>query len=427
MPKAPLSRRQLIQAGLFSTAGMTMPLAAGRLLADRAEDRTADSVLFINLTGGPSHLETLDMKPEGPVELRGEFKTIQTKLPGLQASEYLPRFAAAADQYALIRGISHTTGDHPQGQLYIGTGNRPTPALKYPALGSIVAKERGTDPALPPFISVPLTDWNAGYMGDSYAPFNTNVTPKKGKPFIVRGITIPEGVSVDRIRKRSSLLADLNTRFKNSKNNPQLTQALSAFGRQAEAMQLSDKTRSAFDIAGEPKAYQDLFDDSELSQSLLLATRLLGFGVPFVTVRHTGWDTHLDNFKGHRRLVPQIDNGLASAVAGLKAKGLLERTLVVVMGEFGRTPKINKNVGRDHYPRVNFCVLTGGGIKPGQVLGATDAGGQSPTDGTNFKPDDIAATILHTLGIDHHKEYYTSTKRPVLLVPHGRVINDVLA
>ena len=152
---------------------------------------------------------------------------------------------------------------------------------------------------------------------------------------------------------------------------------------------------------------------------------MLASGVKFVTVTNTGWDTHLDNFKGHRRLMPPFDAGITAAVTALREKNLLDRTLVVAMGEFGRTPKINANRGRDHYPRVNWCLMAGGGVRPGQLLGATDRGGEAPTGDTEIRPDDLGATIFHALGIHHHKEYYTQTGRPVSLIPHGRVLRSL--
>ncbi|MFP6672849.1 MAG: DUF1501 domain-containing protein, partial [Pirellulaceae bacterium] len=173
------------------------------------------------------------------------------------------------------------------------------------------------------------------------------------------------------------------------------------------------------------ESIQSLFADNELGQGLLLATRLIGFGAPFVTITHKGWDTHLDNFTGHKKLVPAFDHGLDAAVSALQQKGLLERTLVVAMGEFGRTPKINKDRGRDHFPRNNFCVMTGAGIPGGQLIGGSDASGSGPDDKTHIKPDEIAATLLHAMGIDHHKEYYTNTGRPVILVPNGRILESV--
>ena len=420
-----VSRRSFLRVGCAGAAGLSLPLGLGSLLAAEKAKRRADAVLFINLAGGPSHLETLDMKPEGPADTRGSFGHVQSKIPGLVVSEYMPKYAARADRYALVRGISHSTGDHPQGQQYLATGNRPSPALQSPAIGSIVSRESTGDSEIPPFVAIPECDWHAGYMGDAYAPFKTNATPKKGEPFEVRGITLPEGLTVNKVRRRNQLLRDLDGRFAETKNNRNLTGALKSLGEQAESMILSSRTRDAFDVSKEPKTIQSLFAEDELGQGLLLATRLIGFGAPFVTVAHKGWDTHLDNFARHKELVPAFDNGLDAAVSALEQKGLLERTLVVAMGEFGRTPKINKDRGRDHFPRNNFCVMTGAGIPGGQLIGGSDASGSGPNDKTHIKPDEIAATLLHAMGIDHHKEYYTNTGRPVILVPNGRVLESL--
>lgn len=419
-----LTRRDAVQVGMLGLTGLSLADSLSLAHAD-SETSTADSVLFVNLAGGPAHLDTLDMKPDGPAETRGEFKSIQTKLPGLVACEYLPKIAAAAEQFTLLRGINHTTGDHPQGQAYISTGNRPGPALKYPSYGSIVMKEKPGDPDLPPYIAIPQTEWSAGYMGDGYAPFKTNAVPKPGQPFSVRGITLPQGLTVEKVSRREQLLKDLNATFRESDANSQLLEALDTFGEQAYSMITSKRTREAFDVSREPESIQNLFEADEFGQSMLLSVRLLEAGVRFVTVTNQGWDTHTDNFKGHQRLIPAMDNAVTAGLTALKEKGLLKRTLVVVMGEFGRTPKINQNVGRDHYPRVNWAMMTGGGVKPGQLIGATDAGGESPTDDTDIHPDDIGASIFHALGIDHHKEYFTRSNRPVSLIPNGRVIDGL--
>lgn len=428
-----MQRRDALKAGILSLSGMGLGAAASHLtLSDwcRADEHgarrsSADSVLFINLAGGPSHLETLDMKPDGPAETRGEFSAIQTKLPGLVCCEYMPQFAKIADRFTLLRGISHTVGDHPQGQAYIATGNRPGPALKYPALGSVIGRERGDGGELPPFIAVPQTEWNAGYMGDSFSAFATNAVPKPDQPFEVRGITLPDGVTLEKVNRREKLLGQLDTAFRDVETNSELLEALDDFGGRAFHMMTSARTRQAFDVSLEPESIRNLFAADELGQGLLLATRLIEFDVPFVTVTSQGWDTHLDNFSGHRRLIPPLDKALAATLATLESKGLLERTLVVVMGEFGRTPKVNQNQGRDHYPRVNWCLLAGGGVREGQLIGATDAGGEQPTDDTRISPDDIGATILHAIGIDHHKEYLTRTGRPVSLIPNGTVLDEV--
>jgi uncharacterized protein (DUF1501 family) len=419
------TRRTLLQAGLLGTTGL-----AALLNRVRAEERnraaTADAVLFLNLGGGPSHLDTLDVKPDGPADTRGEFAVIDTKLPGLAVCEHLPRFAAIADQVALLRGISHTTGDHLQGQQYIASGNRPTPALSYPSYGSVVGRELETPADLPPYVAVPNTEWNAGYMGDAYGPFKTNAVPEPGRPFSVRGITLGEGVTIEKATRRENLLADLDGALADARRADPLLEALDTFGDRAHGMITSERTRAAFAVDREPESIRQLFAADELGQSLLLATRLIESGVRFVTVTNQGWDTHLDNFKGHARLIPPFDAGYTATLEALRQKGLLDRTLVVAMGEFGRTPKINPNVGRDHHPRANWCLFAGGGTKP-QLLGATDAGGTGPADGTELKPDDLGATLLHALGIDPETEYQTRTGRPVTLIPKGRVLHELFA
>lgn len=420
-----LSRRSLLQAGVLGTVGLALPDYLRFAQAAKPVSSTADSVLFVNLAGGPAHLDTLDMKENLPQETRSEFAPIQSKLPGLKVCEHLPKLSQIIDQFTLIRGISHTTGDHPQGQAYIATGNRPSPALRYPSYGSIVANEFPGDPELPPYIAVPQTEWSAGFMGDAYGPFKTNAVPQPGKPFTVRGISPSSGVTIDKIKRRHRLLADLNTRLKESDANNQLLNAFDTFESQAYNMITSAKTQTAFDVSLEPERIQKLFAADELSQSLLLSVRLIKSGVRFVTVTNQGWDTHLDNFAGHKNLLPPLDHGLTALMAALNEKGLLERTMVCVMGEFGRTPKINQNVGRDHYPRANWCLMTGGGIQPGQLIGATDKNGEGPDDDTDIHPDDLGASMFHALGIDHHKEYYTRTGRPVSLIANGRVIREL--
>ncbi|MEQ9409527.1 MAG: DUF1501 domain-containing protein [Fuerstiella sp.] len=422
-----IRRRDCLRACAGGLTGVTLAGSLPSLAAAETRRATADAVLFVNLAGGPAHLDTLDMKPDGPAETRGEFGSIQTALPGLAACEYMPKFAQLADRFTLLRGISHTVGDHPQGQAYISTGNRPTPALQYPSLGSVVSKEMRGDPDLPPYMAIPDTEWTAGYMGDAFAPFKTNAVPKPGQPFAVRGITLPPGLTLEKVARRDQLLQQLNRNFRQHAPDSQLLEALDTFGRQADSMVTSKRTVEAFDVSREPDSIRDLFAPDDFGQSMLLAIRLIESGVRFVTVTNAGWDTHLDNFVGHKRLIPPMDHAVTAGLTALQSKGLLSGTLVVVMGEFGRTPKINQNVGRDHYPRANWCLMAGGGVKPGQLIGATDAGGESPTDDTDLHPDDIAASIYHALGIDHHTEYFTKTNRPVSLVPNGRVITDLFA
>ena len=423
-----ISRRDWIQAGVAGIAGLTLGdfLALADDQAVASKKSTADSVLFVNLAGGPSHLDTLDMKEGLPSENQSEFKPIQSKVAGLPVCEHLPRIASLLDQVCLLRGVSHTAGDHPQGQAYISSGNRPNPALVYPSYGSIVTKELDAPPDLPPYVAIPDTEWKAGYLGDAFSPFKTNATPSPGKPFSVRGLTLAPGVDLKKVARRELLLEDLDREFA-TRADSDLLESLDVFSRQAHGMITSARTRAAFDVDQEPDSIRKLFGGEPLGQGLMLAVRLLEAGVRFVTVTNPGWDTHLDNFSGHRRLLPPLDNGVAAVLEALQQKGLLQRTLVVVMGEFGRTPKINQNRGRDHYPRANWCLLAGGGVATDRRLGGTDKAGAGPDDGTDLHPDDIGASIFHALGIDHLKEYHTRTGRPVSLIPHGRVIEGLFA
>ncbi len=423
-----LTRRDFVRVGVMGGTGLSLANFLRLASADETRNATADSCLFINLGGGPAHQDTLDMKPEGPSDTRGEFTPINSSLPGLQVCEHLPKLATVADRFALVRGIHHTAGAHPQAQSWLSTGNRPGPALIYPSLGSVVSKEMPGYPDLPPYVAVPVTEWNAGYMGDSFAPLKTNAVPKPGQPFEVRGVTLSEGITLDKVNRRQRLLKKIDNTFAELDGDSQLLDALDQFGSKAHEMITSKRARAAFDVSREPESIQKLFAPDEFSQSLLLSCRLIEYGVKFVTVTNQGWDTHFDNFVNLKnKLLPPFDHGMHALVTAMTEKGLLDRTLVVCMGEFGRTPKINVHTGRDHYPRVNWSLLTGGGVKTAQIIGGTDAGATAPDDATDITPDDMAASIYHALGIDHRKEYYTTSGRPVMLVPEGRVISNLFA
>ena len=421
-----ITRRDMLQAGFLGLTGMSLAngLRAAELAGSGARS-TADSVLFVNLAGGPAHQDTLDMKPEAPAETRGEFQSIQTSLPGLSICEHLPQLAKMIDHFTLLRGIGHSSGSHPEGQKYIATGNRPTQSLLYPSYGSVVSRLIEGPDDLPNYVAIPGTEWTAGYLGDAWAPFKTNTTPQAGKPYHVRGISLAEGLTVTDVSRREKLLAQVDRLYRDAEVNSGLLEALDTFGARASNMITSERARQAFDTGREPESIRSRFASNDLNQSLLLGIRLIENGVRFVTVTNAGWDTHLDNFTGHKRLLAPLDQALPAMLDTLADKGLLERTLVVVMGEFGRTPKINANAGRDHWPRVNWCLLAGGGVKPGQLIGGTDKAGAAPDEATDISPDDIAATLYHAIGIDPEHEFHTRTGRPVMLVPNGEVMHEV--
>ena len=430
-PGLRFTRRGLLQVGFLNGVGLSLAdfLRMKALGETRGERRgTADAVIFVHLAGGPAHLDTLDMKPDAPSEERSPFAMIDSKIAGVPACEHLPKLAQALDQFALIRGISHTTGDHLLANQFLFSGNKPSAAVRFPAVGSVMTKERPSADDIPSFVSIPNSDANPGFMGVEFAPFKTTKVPQAGKPFEMRGLSLPEGMTVEKVRRRESLRSDLDTAFRDVDAAADVLDGLDRFGKKALEMMLSPRARTAFDVSRESPKIAKLFAPDELGQSCLLAARLVEHGVRFVSVSHQGWDTHLDNFESLKnKLLPQLDAAAPALIEALRQKGLLERTLVVITGEFGRTPKINANAGRDHWPRTMWTLASGGGVKAGRLVGGTDAKGHGPDDDTKLKPDDLAATIFHALGVDHKLEYHTKTGRPVILVQHGEPIAPLFA
>jgi hypothetical protein len=418
-----LTRRDFVKAGAIGA--LTLPSYLRLASAGQATQAKAQSAIFIFLGGGPSHLDTFDMKPEAPAEFRGEFKPVKTNVPGIEVCELLPKLARCADRYAVVRGVSHTLAGHELGTEYLNTGSRPVPSLAYPGYGSVISKELPGPANLPHFVAIPNTPQNAGYLGVRYAPLQTNSTPTAGQPFGVRGISLSGGLTVEQFEKRQKLLDNLDNTFKGFESSSDLVDGLDEFSQQAYAMISSPKARQAFDVSLEKPEVAQPFGEHKFGQSCLLAVRLIDAGVRFVTVTFGGWDTHGGNFRKLKEsLLPQLDDGLSALLTTLSAKGLLDSTAVCVTGEFGRTPKVNANAGRDHWPRAMTVLFAGGGVKPGQVIGASDGQGMGPT-GEPITPDQVAASFYHSLGIDYQKEYHTTTGRPVMIVREGSVIRDL--
>ncbi len=424
-------RRDFLKAGFLGGAGLSL---AGYLrLAEAGEvrsDAPARSAIFINLAGGPSHMDTFDLKPDAPDEYRGLFNPIKTASPGVEICEHLPKLAQCTDKFAIIRGVSHTLGAHALGSEYVNTGNRPIASLEYPGYGAVVSKELPGAPDLPPFVAVPNSNQKPGFLGVRHAALNTGAVPRAGQPFAVRGIALGQGITISEVERRSNLLRDLDTAFAGYESNSQLLDGLDRFSQQAYDMITSPRSREAFDISRESPAFAKPFGEENFGVTCLLATRLIEAGVRFVTFTLGGWDTHTNNFdRLENQLLPNLDVGLSALLNGLEQKGLLETTTVFVTGEFGRTPKLNNRSnpgGRDHYPRCMFMLMAGGGVRGGQVIGESDDKGTLPKHEA-FSPDDVAATFYHTLGIDHTKEYHTSTGRPIMIVRDGRVLQQLFA
>jgi hypothetical protein len=421
-----IARRDFLRIGALAGIGLNLPSFLAMHAAGAVGDGKARAAIFVRLGGGPSHLDTFDPKPDAPDTHRGEFGTIPTKVAGIRISEHLPKLAACANLYAILRGVSHTLAAHELGTLYMQTGNRPLPSLRFPTFGSVVAREREGVPHLPPFVAIPSQGGPTGYMGVEYSPFETGRTPTPRRAMEVRGLALRNGVTLEDLDRRQNLVNRYDTAFGPFAAEDKLLSGMDQFGRRAYEMMRSEKSRDAFDLTKEPPSITKLFADDGFSQSCLLATRLIQSGVQFVTVNHGGWDTHANNFTTLKeKILPPFDAGLSGLLLALHEKGMLESTAVFVTGEFGRTPKITKLAGRDHYPRAMFCLLAGGGVQGGQVVGESDARGEGPKDRA-ITPDDVAATFYRMLGIDHTKEYSTPSGRPVMIVRHGKVLNELV-
>ena len=395
-----IQRRDMLKAGTLTLGGLTLGNYMRMTHAGQVQAGRADRAIFIELPGGPSHLDTFDLKPDAASEYRGTFNPIATNVPGIQISEHLPKLAAVADKFAILRGVSHTLAAHRLGREYVNTGSKPIPALEYPSFGSVLAKEQPSENAIPNLVAIPKAGQGPGFLGIRYAALETNATPDFGSPFSVRGISLGGGIGVDEVKRRQSLLRKLDRRFAELEKSDQLLEGLDKFGEQAYSMITSARAREAFDISREPQSFAKQFGEDSFGQSCMLALRLVESGVRLVSVQLGGWDTHADNFtKLKDNNLPKLDAGLSGLLTGLEQRGLLETTAIFVTGEFGRTPKINKMNSRDHWPQVSFALMAGGGMRTGQVIGATNRLGEHAVERpVTFQ--EVFATLYHNLGID---------------------------
>ena len=398
-----------------------------RLQAAEEKSDSGQSAILVFLGGGPAHQDTFDLKPQAPAEYRGEFRPIRTTVPGIEICERLPRLARRADRYALIRGITHNLADHGLGTRYLMTGNLPTPVVDYPMYGSVVSREMPAAEDLPSFVSIDRPVEGPGYLGAEFGPLSTGEKPRFGQTFRVRGITLGEQISLERYRSRKSLRDDLDVAFRGYESLDDSVRGLDRFSQQAYQIISSPRARNAFDLTREPDNEIDRFGRHEFGQSALLATRLIEAGVRFVTVLLEGWDTHQDNFGTlARTLLPCFDQSFSAMLDRLDESGRLASTAILVTGEFGRTPKVNGNAGRDHWAQAMCALMAGGSIRAGQVVGATDARAEGPLD-KGFSPDDLAATFLANIGLDPKKEYQANVGRPITVIRDGTPIKSLLA
>jgi Protein of unknown function (DUF1501) len=426
-------RRDVLKLGLGATLGLgladMLKLEAQAASKSGGLNRKADSVIVLWLAGGPATIDMWDLKPGAPTG--GEFKQIDTSAPGVKISEHLPKTAKMMDKATVVRSLFHTIPSHGTATVWMTTGNKPTPALQYPALGSLAAKLMPGTAGVPKFVSFgELRGGNAGtagYLGSAYNPFIIDgAGGRRGGTLRVRGIQLPNGFTLKDLAERDGLRDTFDETFRNLDRSSDMVDGFDAFHKQALDILRSDKTRDAFNLAQEKQSLRDRYGSTGFGQGALAARRLVEAGVRFVTISLGGWDTHGNNFQSLKtRLLPQLDQTLSALVGDLSERGLLDRTVVYCAGEFGRTPKINTKSGRDHWSRSMAVFLAGGGFKKGYAHGTTDSNGMAPATEA-CTPDDISATLFQNLGIDPRTELTTPTNRPIQLFREGHIIEKIL-
>lgn len=427
------NRRQFlstgVKAGVLSALGLGMAdyFALAEASAAGVDSGKATSVVLVWLGGGPSHLDTWDPKPDAPAEIRGEFGAVEGKASGVRLTEHLPLLAAQTDKLAVVRSVTTGEAAHERGTHVMMTGFAPIPGFGVPSVGAVAARFLSPRGALPPYIAVPgpVLYGGAGFLGAALDPFAPGGDPNSPN-FRVRDLDLPDGMTLERMDRRRSLREAVDTSFARLDKASDRSRAVDSFYKRAYGLLASTEARAAFDLNQEKAPVRDAYGRTQLGQSLLLARRLVEGGVRFVTVQSGGWDTHSGAF-GYLRSgpLPTLDRALSAFLKDLADRGLLEKTLVVVMGEFGRTPVINRDGGRDHHARCFSMALAGGGVRGGQVVGASDARGFEPAE-RPVRPEDVSATIYRALGIDYTESLTSPEGVRITLSRGGRHLQEVI-
>lgn len=429
---ARITRRHALELGGAGLLGLTLPnlLRAEATASVGQRAAKAKNVIFYWCQGGPPHQDMWDLKPEAPAEVRGEFKGIDTVLPGYQVCELMPELAKRVNKLSIVRGVNHHIPDHNPGSMFmLGSGNAPNPTTFHPSWSAVCKKEFPETPGLPTAVAIPADPGEgpgAGFLGAAYTSFAVTGDPSE-EDFKVRSLALPTGVDLARLNRRQALLSDTNRMFDGLRDHrPDVLAGLDKFAHDAYDIILSDRTKQAFRIEDEPAKVRDRFGRTKLGQRMLLARRLVQSGVRFVTIGEPdGWDTHNDNFVRCRKQIPNVDQGLSALLDDLEQHDLLDDTLVMMFGEFGRTPKINAKAGRDHWPQAMSIILAGGGVPKGLVYGTTDKDAGYVVD-KNHSPADFACTVYSLLGIDPHKHYPANNGQPTPIVRGGEPIKALI-
>jgi hypothetical protein len=426
-----VSRRTFLTVGGLALGGLTLPGLLRLRAAQKSSETPRRSVILVWQAGGPSHIDMYDLKPNAPAEIRGEFKPIKTNVPGIVIGEHLPHQARVMDKLAILRSAHHTNAGHGMGAQWMLTGYQPTIEVNdniYPSCGSVVAKMRGpNEPGLPAYVNLPrvLNLGKAAYLGASYNPFAPDNDPNSPS-FQVHNLKLPGRIDAGRLQRRRELLQDLD-RIRRDIDTRGDMHGLDTFYRDGMEMVTNTKAQNAFDIHREPDKLREQYGRNDLGQCCLLARRLVEAGVTFVTIQAGGgWDTHGNNFRELKdKLLPKYDKAVAALVSDLYDRGLQNEVLVMAMGEFGRTPRINPQAGRDHWPGAMSILYAGGGLKMGQAIGTTDTKAEYPTSKT-ATPGCVLSTMYHVLGIDYRHAFYDQAQRPMPILNEGEPIADLI-
>ena len=427
-----LSRRNFLKVGFLGLGGLTLAdaLRTKARAAEAGLSSKETAVVFLSLAGGPTHMDTYDLKPDAPVEYRGSFQPIATKVPGVQLCELLPRHAQVMDKLAVVRSLHHNSASHQPSSHLVQTGYYLRDAQNVdnecPSSGSLTARLRGSRrPGLPPYVAIPQATryGRPAYLGKQFAPFEVGGDPNRPN-FQVQNLDLTRGLSLERLESRRGLRAELD-RFRAELDLSGTMDSLDSFAQQAYDLITGPKAREAFDLSKEDTRVRDRYGRHTFGQSALLARRLIEAGVTFVTVTMGGWDDHGAIKQGMERKLPPYDQAVAALVEDLYDRGLDKTVMLVAIGEFGRTPRVNASAGRDHWGNAMSALVAGGGLRMGQVIGSTDKKGERPAD-RPLRPEDVLATMYHVLAIDPNIEFTSDAGRPIKVLHSGTPIAELV-